>query len=82
MTSLGVPGERGPYEAPGPRYDSLVSLDDHRRSSHGNSVRADPLMSAVPVSVVIPTLNEELNLPHVLRAIPKDIAELIIVDGR
>jgi glycosyltransferase involved in cell wall biosynthesis len=41
----------------------------------------DPIVSAVPVSVVIPTLNEALNLPHVLARIPNEIAELIIVDG-
>lgn len=33
------------------------------------------------VSVVIPTLNEEENLPTVLSEIPKYIDELIIVDG-
>ncbi len=34
------------------------------------------------VSVVIPTLNEEKNLPHVLPYIPKWVHEVIIVDGR
>jgi glycosyltransferase involved in cell wall biosynthesis len=82
VTSFEVPGELGPYEAQAPRYDSLISLDDHRRFRDGQGLRADLVMSAVPVSVVIPTLNEERNLAHVLRAIPKDIAELIIVDGR
>jgi glycosyltransferase involved in cell wall biosynthesis len=33
------------------------------------------------VSIVIPTLNEESNLQKVLRGIPKDIYEVIIVDG-
>ena len=33
------------------------------------------------VSIVIPTLNEEQNLQKVLRSIPKDIYEVIIVDG-
>ena len=33
------------------------------------------------VSVVIPTLNEARNLPHVLGALPPDIYEVIIVDG-
>jgi glycosyltransferase involved in cell wall biosynthesis len=41
----------------------------------------DPIVSAVPVSVVIPTLNEAKNLPHVLARIPGEVAELIIVDG-
>jgi glycosyltransferase involved in cell wall biosynthesis len=34
------------------------------------------------VSVVIPTLNEERNLPHVLRRLPDGIDEVLIVDGR
>lgn len=34
------------------------------------------------VSVVIPVLNEARNLPWVLRRIPADIHELILVDGR
>ncbi len=33
------------------------------------------------VSVVIPTLNEALNLPHVLPRIPDFVTEIIIVDG-
>jgi len=33
------------------------------------------------VSVVIPTLNEARNLPHVLARLPADIHEIIIVDG-
>ena len=34
------------------------------------------------VSVVIPTLNEERNLPSVLSRLPDDLHELIVVDGR
>lgn len=34
------------------------------------------------VSVVIPTLNEERNLPSVLTRLPEDVHELILVDGR
>lgn len=41
----------------------------------------DPLVSAVPVSVVIPTLNEAKNLPHVFERMPLDVAEVIVVDG-
>jgi hypothetical protein len=33
------------------------------------------------VSVVIPAKNEELSLPHVLRALPAGIDEVILVDG-
>jgi glycosyltransferase involved in cell wall biosynthesis len=34
------------------------------------------------VSVVIPTLNEARNLPHVFGALPANIYEVIVVDGR
>ena len=33
------------------------------------------------VSVIIPTLNEEKNLPHVLGRLPEGITEVLIVDG-
>lgn len=33
------------------------------------------------VSVIIPALNEERNLPHVASRLPKDIDEIIFVDG-
>ena len=36
----------------------------------------------VSVTVVIPTLNEARNLPHVLPRIPDDVDEVILVDGR
>src|SRR5579859_8023998 len=34
------------------------------------------------VSVVIPTLNEERNIPHVLARIPRDVHQVILVDGK
>jgi glycosyltransferase involved in cell wall biosynthesis len=37
--------------------------------------------SAPTVSVVIPTLNEALNLPHVLPRLPAMVTEVVIVDG-
>jgi glycosyltransferase involved in cell wall biosynthesis len=33
------------------------------------------------VTVVIPTLNEARNLPHVLARLPRDVYEVIVVDG-
>src|SRR5258708_5281087 len=33
------------------------------------------------VTVVVPALNEELNLPHVFARIPADAHEVILVDG-
>jgi glycosyltransferase involved in cell wall biosynthesis len=37
--------------------------------------------SAATISVVIPTLNEEANLPHVFARMPACVDELVIVDG-
>ena len=34
------------------------------------------------VSVVVPTLNEAKNLPHVFSLLPADLHEVIVVDGR
>src|SRR5689334_24309101 len=34
------------------------------------------------ISVIIPTLNEEKNIPWVLRRMPSYVDEVIIVDGR
>lgn len=38
--------------------------------------------SAPCVSVVVPTYNEAANLPHVFALMPKDVFEVIVVDGR
>jgi glycosyltransferase involved in cell wall biosynthesis len=45
----------------------------------GNTNRNRP--SSPSVSVVIPTLNEERNLPHVFAALPAGIDEVVLVDG-
>lgn len=39
-------------------------------------------VASASISVVIPTLNEELNLPWVLRRMPSYVDEVIVVDGR
>ncbi len=44
-------------------------------------VPAHSFLASVSVSVVIPTLNEVDNLPHVFERLPDEIAEVIIVDG-
>jgi glycosyltransferase involved in cell wall biosynthesis len=36
---------------------------------------------APSVSVVVPTLNEAANLPHVFALIPRDVHEILVVDG-
>ncbi len=60
-------------------------LDDHhgfRHDSHQElRLVADPILSAARVSVVIPTLNEADNLPHVFERMPVEVAEVILVDG-
>lgn len=38
-------------------------------------------MSLPSVSVIVPALNEARNIPHVFERIPKDIHEVILVDG-
>lgn len=40
-----------------------------------------PAVGTPTVSIVVPTLNEARNLPHVLRRLPAD-AEVVLVDGR
>lgn len=45
------------------------------------TIQAGPSASWPTVSVVIPTLNEARNLPHVFGLIPDDIHEVIVVDG-
>ena len=47
----------------------------------GMAVQSDSLASWPRVSVVIPTLNEARNLPHVFDSLPSDIYEIIIADG-
>jgi glycosyltransferase involved in cell wall biosynthesis len=34
------------------------------------------------VSVIVPALNEERNIPHVFERIPQDIHQVVLVDGR
>jgi glycosyltransferase involved in cell wall biosynthesis len=45
------------------------------------TAQADSSKSSLRVSVVIPALNEARNLSHVFGHMPKDIHELILVDG-
>lgn len=54
------------------------SMHPHREWLDGRRVTLKP----VKVSVIIPTLNEAENFPHVLPHIPEWVHEVIIVDGR
>ncbi len=49
-------------------------------STPADNTRGDGVTSPT-VSVVIPTLNEERNLPHVFAKLPADIDEVVLVDG-
>src|SRR3954453_19771807 len=49
-------------------------------STPADATRRNRRMSP-SVSVVIPTLNEERNLPHVFAKLPAGITEVIVVDG-
>ncbi|SNY48731.1 Glycosyl transferase family 2 [Paractinoplanes atraurantiacus] len=49
-------------------------------SASTNNTKGDGRTSP-SVSVVIPTLNEERNLPHVFAKLPADITEVVLVDG-
>jgi glycosyltransferase involved in cell wall biosynthesis len=49
--------------------------------SHATLFTLSDIVTSPTVSVVIPALNEEHNLPHVFAALPTGIAEVILVDG-
>jgi glycosyltransferase involved in cell wall biosynthesis len=64
------------------RRISLAVDDDKREDKAARSWVSDQLHIPIPrVSVVMPTLNEAANLPHVLPRMPRWIHELILVDG-
>jgi glycosyltransferase involved in cell wall biosynthesis len=60
-----------------PLPESLVTADDDAQGPAASTFSPPP----VRVSVVVPTLNEADNLPHVLTRLPAGIHELIVVDG-
>jgi glycosyltransferase involved in cell wall biosynthesis len=64
--------EADPYEV----ADAIdAARQRFRRSLSSGSTRSPR------VSVVIPTLNEALNIPHVLAGLPACVDEVVIVDG-
>jgi glycosyltransferase involved in cell wall biosynthesis len=60
--------------------DAIETSTQHCRIT-GPARSAKRTTTQPTVSVIIPTLNEEKNLPHVLDRLPEAITELIIVDG-
>ena len=69
---LAAGAERGPC----PSLQGLALRD--RYAACGNA-RAEP--TAPRISVVIPALNEARNLPYVFANLPRDMYEVILVDG-
>jgi glycosyltransferase involved in cell wall biosynthesis len=51
------------------------------RTRSGRTRERRDYRSRPTVTVVVPTLNEAENLPHVLRKLPSGVNELIVVDG-
>lgn len=64
-------------EAPGPQPRPRTSI-----TGTSDAGAHDELFKDWPqVSVIIPTLNEAQNLPHVFARLPKHLHEVIVVDG-
>jgi len=68
-----VPSRDELYEAP---PVARRGLPERRRLDDGGRRRPPT------VSLVIPALNEERNLPNVLSQLPPDVHEVVLVDGR
>lgn len=60
-------------------YETAEAIDAARR--HFRRSRSSGSTGVPRVSVVIPTLNEALNIPHVLAELPACVHEVVIVDG-
>jgi len=64
---------------------AVIDTDPDDAVRQSSSVRSGARWDRRPlvprVSVVIPTLNEAANLPHVLSKLPEGIHELVLVDG-
>ena len=59
----------------------LTQLSDKKEFLDQRKMPLDPPFTEPTISVVIPALNEEKNLPHVLPHIPYWVKEIILVDG-
>jgi glycosyltransferase involved in cell wall biosynthesis len=71
--------QQEPYasEAPEPQPRARTPIIDSARRSR----KASPPSTWPQVSVIIPTLNEAQNLPHVFAKLPRGLHEVIVVDG-
>jgi len=73
LASVAVP------ESPASLEESIARRPRFRREQ-GDGSHARPI-ERVRVSVIIPTLNEAENLPHVFSRLPDGLHEVIVVDG-
>ncbi len=46
-----------------------------------NAAPVTRMIKSPSVSVVVPALNEERNLPYVFARVPRDVAQVVLVDG-
>lgn len=76
----GPRGRHLPVLAPTARRE--VTLGAKAITSGTYAPVSETLALSATVSVVIPTLNEAENLPHVFAAVPSWVTEVVIVDGR
>ena len=82
-----LPDETGHVQslltAPNPRAIPLLRVTTPLSHAVASGARAVPTLAqlGVRVSVVIPTLNEADNLPHVFARLPVGLHEVIVVDG-
>ena len=90
MTQTEHPSHQDPRAPASDAYDSrgsaALTLDDIeiqvvRDPLSEIEIIADPILSSARVSVVLPTLNQADNLPHVFERMPRDLFEVILVDG-
>jgi len=78
--------------SPWPNDEALIWVDDEpgtvnpsgatAAAPEGHADHGPAPLCGLRVSVVIPTLNEAANLPHVFSRLPEHLHEVILVDGR
>jgi glycosyltransferase involved in cell wall biosynthesis len=64
-----------------PRPQTRGEFEGAAKTSTPAGKDARPRVSGPRVSVIVPTLNEARNLPHVFAELPRDLHEVIVVDG-
>jgi glycosyltransferase involved in cell wall biosynthesis len=65
----------------GEQFEETTSSRRRITGGRANGSAAELASSWPRVSVVVPTLNEARNLPHVFAKLPNDLHEVIVVDG-